>query len=155
MRSIEESLRGAFREAADEVPADSVPPLILPARRRRSWLTRQSAPPAAGRARAWAAVASSAVTVAVVVGAAASVGSVLHGHRDGDDLSALGAPGAGHRGGQAHVGGAAVLRRADRGRGPQPGQVPAAGQRRGPVHRDGCHDRDGHGRRGRTTPSPW
>ncbi len=91
MRSIEESLRGAFREAADEVPADSVPPLILPARRRRSWLTRQSAPPAAGRARAWAAVASAAVTVAVVVGAAASVGSVLHGHRDGDYLSALGA----------------------------------------------------------------
>jgi hypothetical protein len=91
VRSIEESLRGAFREAADEVPADSVPPLILPARRRRSWLSRQPAPPAAGRARAWAAVASSAVTVAVVVGAAASVGSVLHGHRDGDDLSALGA----------------------------------------------------------------
>ena len=92
MRSIEENLRGAFREIADEVPADSVPPLILPARRRRSWLTRQPAPPAAGRARAWAAVASSAVVVAVVVGAAASLGSVLHGHRDGDDLSALGAP---------------------------------------------------------------
>ncbi len=94
MRSIEENLRGAFREIADEVPADSVPPLILPARRRRSWLTRQPAPPAAGRARAWAAVASSAVVVAVVVGAAASLGSVLHGHRDGDDLSALGAPAA-------------------------------------------------------------
>ncbi|MGH3408834.1 MAG: hypothetical protein ACRDRJ_41020 [Streptosporangiaceae bacterium] len=94
MRSIEDSLRGAFREIADEVPADSVPPLILPARRRRTWLTRQPAPPAAGRARTWAAVTSSAVMVAVVVGAAASLGSVLHAHRSGDDLSALGAPAA-------------------------------------------------------------
>jgi hypothetical protein len=92
VRSIEDSLRGAFREIADEVPADSVPPLILPARRRRSWLTRQPAPPAAAaRARAWAAVTSSAVMVAVVVGAAASLGSVLHGRGSGDDLSALGA----------------------------------------------------------------
>jgi hypothetical protein len=94
VRSVEENLRGAFREIADEVPADSVPPLILPARRRRSWLTRQPAPPAPGRARAWAAVTSSAVMVAVVVGAAASLGSVLHGHGNGDDLSALGEPAA-------------------------------------------------------------
>lgn len=82
MRSIEESLRGAFREVADEVPAESVPPLILPARR-RSWFTREAAPPAPGRARAWAAVASSAAMVAIVLGAAASLGSVLNRHQAG------------------------------------------------------------------------
>jgi len=89
VRSIEESLRGAFREVADEVPAESVPPLILPARR-RSWLSREAVPPAAGRARAWAAVASSAVMVAVVLGAAASLGSVLHRHQAGGAETAYG-----------------------------------------------------------------
>jgi len=83
VRSMEERLRGAFREAADEVPADSVPPLIFPARRRRAWLTREDPPPGTGRARAWAAVASSAVMVAMVVGAATSLGSVLHLPRPG------------------------------------------------------------------------
>jgi hypothetical protein len=80
---MEERLRGAFREAAEEVPADSVPPLIFPARRRRAWLTREDPPPGTGRARAWAAVASSAVMVAMVVGAATSLGSVLHLPRPG------------------------------------------------------------------------
>ncbi|HEX3489713.1 MAG TPA: hypothetical protein VHU92_10220 [Streptosporangiaceae bacterium] len=83
MRSMEERLRGAFREAAEEVPPDSVPPLIFPARRRRAWLTREDPPAVTGRARAWAAVASSAVMVAMVVGAATSLGSVLHLPRPG------------------------------------------------------------------------
>lgn len=78
MRSIEERLRGTFREVAEEVPADSVPPLIFPARRRRAFLGREDPPPATGRARAWAAVASSAIMVAMVVGAATSLASVLH-----------------------------------------------------------------------------
>lgn len=89
MRSMEERLRGTFREVAEEVPADSVPPLIFPARRRRTWLTRGEPPPVTGRARAWAAVVSSAVMVAVVVGAATSLGSVLHGPRPGGRSAGL------------------------------------------------------------------
>jgi hypothetical protein len=83
VRSIEERLRGTFREVAEEIPGDSVPPLILPDRRRRAWFTREAPPPAAGRARAWAAVASSAAMVAAVIGAAAGLGTVLRGPQPG------------------------------------------------------------------------
>lgn len=87
MTSLDERLRRAFREVADEVPADSVPPLVLPPRRRRFGLTRGTPPTAQGRARAWAAVASSAVLVGAVTFAATALASALHRHQVSGDMA--------------------------------------------------------------------
>src|SRR5437660_4702403 len=87
MTSLDERLRRAFREVANDVPADSVPPLVLPPRRRRFWLSRGTPPIAQGRARAWVAVASSAVLVGAVTFAATALASALHRHQVRGDVA--------------------------------------------------------------------
>jgi hypothetical protein len=94
MSPLDDSLRGAFRDVADEIPADSLPPLVLPPRpRRRPGLTTRGARrPGSHRSRAWIAAASSAVLVAAVIAAAASIAVALNGRQEGNRLPAGASP---------------------------------------------------------------
>jgi hypothetical protein len=81
MSFLDDSLRGAFRDVADEIPDDSLPPLVLPPRRRRrpGLMNRGARRPESRRSRAWIAAAGSAVLVAAVIAAAASIAFALNG----------------------------------------------------------------------------
>jgi hypothetical protein len=105
--SLDDGLRRALREIAGEVPADSVPPLVLPPRRRRpvslrpagragldATRTRRRARPRAWtRARSWATVAGSAALAAGVLAAATGLAHVLNLHQEARPEAAV-QPGA-------------------------------------------------------------
>jgi hypothetical protein len=80
MSFLDDSLRGAFRDVADEIPDDSLPPLVLPPRRRRrpGLVYRGARRPGSRRSRTWIAAAGSAVLAAAVVAAAAGIAVALH-----------------------------------------------------------------------------
>src|SRR2546430_8413397 len=84
MTPLEDRLRSAIRAKAGEVPSDAVPPLRLPARRRRSfsltyWGGGRTG--AAGRRgwRGWLAPAAAAVLVVAVVVGSEALSHTLYG----------------------------------------------------------------------------
>jgi hypothetical protein len=85
MTPLEERIRAAIREKADQVPADAVPPLLLPERRLFS-LTYgggQRTGALAWRARSlwWLAPAASAVLVAATIAGSVALSHTLLGRR--------------------------------------------------------------------------
>jgi hypothetical protein len=94
MSFLDDSLRGAFHDVADEIPADSLPPLALPPRRRRrpGLTNRDARRPGSRRSRAWIAAAGSAVLVAAVVAAAGGIAVALNGRQAETRLPAGASP---------------------------------------------------------------
>jgi hypothetical protein len=99
MTPLEDKVRKAFHAKADQVPVDAVPPLHLPARRRRFFSLaygggqRMGAP----TRRGWLAPAACAVLVTAVIAGSVAVSRVMPGqqrpgHRHG--AAATGIPGA-------------------------------------------------------------
>jgi hypothetical protein len=81
MTSLEDKIRRAMREKADQVPGDAVPPLLLPVRPRRSSSLaygggRRTGAPAW---RGWLAPAASAVLVAAVISGSVAVSRLVLG----------------------------------------------------------------------------
>ena len=84
MTSVEDQVRAALRGKADQVPPGVVPPLRLPARRRRSFSLAYGG---GGRNRApawrgWLAAAACAAAVAAVAAGSVTVSHVLSGRQD-------------------------------------------------------------------------
>ena len=84
MTPLEDTLRRAIRAKADEIPPDAVPPLRLPARRRRSLPLaygggESKGVPARRGWREWLAPAASAALVAAVVAGPVAVSHVIRG----------------------------------------------------------------------------
>jgi hypothetical protein len=84
MTPLEDRLRTAIRAKAGEVPSDAVPPLRLPARRRRSFSPAYWGGGRAGAAgrwgwRGWLAPAAAAVLVAAVVMGSEALSHALYG----------------------------------------------------------------------------
>ncbi len=69
MTSLEDKIRRAMRERADQVPGDAVPPLLLPVRPRRPSSLAYGGGQRTGAParRGWLAPAASAVLVAAVI----------------------------------------------------------------------------------------
>ena len=102
MTPLEDRVRRAIRDKAGEVPSDAVPPLRLPARRRRSfsltyWGGGRTG--AAGRRgwRGWLAPAAAAVLVVAVVVGSEALSRALYGaaSTSEDPASCRGGPGRG------------------------------------------------------------
>jgi hypothetical protein len=91
MTRLEDKIRRAMREKADQVPGDAVPPLLLPVRPRRSSSLaygggRRTGAPAW---RGWVAPAASAVLVAAVISGSVAISRlVLRAHPRGAAVSA-------------------------------------------------------------------
>lgn len=90
MTPLEEKIRAAIREKADQVPADAVPPLLLPVRPRHPFSLaygggqRTGASAWRGRSLRWLAPAASAILVAAVIaGSVALSRTVLGAHPAG------------------------------------------------------------------------
>jgi hypothetical protein len=85
MTPLEEKIRRAIREKADQVPADAVPPLLLPVRQRRPSSLAYGGQRTGTPARhAWVAPALSAVLVAAVIAGSVAVSrTVLGRHATG------------------------------------------------------------------------
>ena len=87
MTSLEEVIREALGAKADEIPPDTVPPLRLPARRRRSLFLarrgggRKGMPPARRRRPGWLAPAGSVVLVAAVIAGSLTLSHAITGPR--------------------------------------------------------------------------
>jgi hypothetical protein len=85
MTPIEESIRAAIREKADQVPAHVVPPLLLPVRPRRAFSLTYGGGQGAGAWRArslwWLAPAASALLVAAVIAGSVALSHTLLGTR--------------------------------------------------------------------------
>ena len=100
MTPLEERIRAAIREKADQVPADAVPPLLLPERPRRPFsLTYgggQRTGALAWRARSlwWLAPAASAVLVAAVIAGSVAFSHTLLGRRSTGPAGPTGRGGA-------------------------------------------------------------
>jgi hypothetical protein len=97
MTSIEDRIRRAMREKADQVPGDAVPPLLLPVRRRRPSSLAYGGGQSTGAPawRGWLAPAASAVLVAAVIcGSVAVSRLVLRAHAPGRPAAASGSGGA-------------------------------------------------------------
>ena len=83
MTRLEDRVREAFAGKAREFPPEAVPPLRLPARRRRFFSLaygggeRKEAP----ASRGWLVPAAAAVMVAAVIAGSAAVSHVVHQHR--------------------------------------------------------------------------
>ncbi len=100
MTRLEDKLRRAIRETADQVPADAVPPLCLPVRSRRSYSLaygggqRTGAPTGYG----WLAPAASAFLVTAVISGSVVVSRIVLGahapQRLGPGTAATSSPGA-------------------------------------------------------------
>jgi len=96
MTSLEERIRRAMLEKADQVPGDAVPPLLLPARRRHpSSLAYGGGQRTGTRAwRGWLAPAASAVLVAAVISGSVAVSRlVLRAQDPGRPAAASGSGG--------------------------------------------------------------
>ncbi len=86
MTPLEDKVRKAFRDKAGQVPGDVVPPLRLPARRRRFFPLAYGGGQRLGAParRGWLAPAASAVLVVTVIAGAVAVSRVMPGqHRQG------------------------------------------------------------------------
>jgi hypothetical protein len=83
MTSLEEKIRAAVREKADEVRADAVPPLLLPVRRRFPFSLAYGGGQRSGALawRAWLAPAASALLVAAVIAASVALSHTILGRR--------------------------------------------------------------------------
>lgn len=81
MTSLEDKIRRAMREKAGQVPADAVPPLLLPVRPRRpsSLAYRGGQRTGASAWRAWLAPAASAILVAAVISGSVAVSRLVLG----------------------------------------------------------------------------
>src|SRR5271170_3951149 len=106
MTPLEDKVRQAFQEKADQVRLDVAPPLRLPARRRRSRPLAYGGGQRTGAParRGWLAPAASAVLVAAVIAGAVAVSRVMPGQQrpgHGNGLAAAGSPGAASTSNQA------------------------------------------------------
>jgi hypothetical protein len=83
MTPLEELVRAAIRDKADQVPADAVPPLLLPVRRRRPISLTYGGGKRTGAQRAgkWLAPAASALLVAAVIAGSLVLSHTLLGRR--------------------------------------------------------------------------
>jgi hypothetical protein len=83
MTPLEEKIRAAMREKADQVPADVVPPLLLPVRPRRPFSLTYGGGQRTGALtrRGWLAPAASALLVAAVIAGSVALSHALLGRR--------------------------------------------------------------------------
>lgn len=115
MTPLEDRLRRAFHERAEQAPLDVAPPLRLPARSRRSFPLvhgggqRRGAP--AGRR--WLAPAASAVLVVAVIAGSVAISRAVPGHRQGRAAAASSGATATSRRNSAAVWVAAQVSRSD------------------------------------------
>lgn len=81
MTSLEDKIRRAMREKADQVPGDAVPPLLLPVRPRRPSSLAYGGGQRTGAPawRGWLAPAASAVLVAAVISGSVAVSRLVLG----------------------------------------------------------------------------
>ena len=92
MTPLEDKVRRAFQDKADQVPADAMPPLRLPARRRRFLSLAYGGGQRMGASarRGWLAAAASAVLVVTVIAGAVAVSRVMPGsQRPGHEPGAV------------------------------------------------------------------
>jgi hypothetical protein len=89
MTPLEEKIRAAIREKADQVPADAVPPLLLPVRRWRPFSLaygggqRTGAPAWRAGSLRWLAPAASAILVGAVIAGSVVLSRTLGAHPAG------------------------------------------------------------------------
>jgi hypothetical protein len=85
MTPLEDKVRKAFQAKADQVPVDVVPPLRLPARRRRFFSLAYGGGQRTGAParRGWLAPAASAVLIVTVIAATVAVSRVMSGQQPG------------------------------------------------------------------------